>query len=76
MTNLRKDRQKITTIYVTPDGLQRMNKLAQELGYYQTRGAGAGKMGSVSQLVEAIAQGELTLQKADNDPEKTLGFQS
>jgi hypothetical protein len=63
MSKNKDDQQKITTIYVTPIGLQRMNKLAQEFGYYQTRGAGAGKIGSISQLVEAIAQGELTLQK-------------
>jgi len=69
MAKIKKRQQKITTIYVTPDGLQRISELAQEFGYLQTRGAGAGREGSVSQLIEAIARGELTL----HNPAKTLG---
>lgn len=69
-----KERQKLTTIYVTPTGLQRMSQLAQEFGYFQTRGAGAGKMGSISQLVEAIAQGELILHKSPNSENLSLEF--
>ncbi|MCA9921462.1 MAG: hypothetical protein KC421_03770 [Anaerolineales bacterium] len=67
MPNSKKEQQKkITTIYVSPTCLQQMNKLAQAFGYYQTRGAGAGKIGSISQLVEAISKGEITLQKTSN----------
>jgi hypothetical protein len=52
-----------TTIYVSKQGLQNMENLAQRFGYLQTRGAGAGKIGSISQLIEAIAREELTLQR-------------
>ena len=75
MAKSEKNQRKLTTIYVTPVGLQRMNKLAQEFGYYQTRGAGAGKMGSISQLIEAIAQGELTLHRPGDSQEMSLNIQ-
>jgi hypothetical protein len=36
----------------------KLQAIAKELGYIQTRGVGAGKVGSVSQLMQAIAEGE------------------
>lgn len=56
---------KITTIYVTSTSLQEMTNLAQKHGYFQKRGVGAKKIGSISQLIEAIAQGELILQNPE-----------
>lgn len=39
-----------------------LQKLAESLGYIQSRGGGAGR-GSISQLLEAIATGEVKLTK-------------
>lgn len=42
--------------------VETLQKLAESLGYIQTRGGGAGR-GSISQLVEAIAEGEVEVSK-------------
>jgi hypothetical protein len=63
------DKPVITTIYITKEHQQQMEMLAKQWGYYQTRGAGAGKMGSISQLITAIAAGSLTIKPANSpDP--------
>ena len=50
------------TTLLIPDGdRMRLEQIARELGYMQTRGAGAGKLGSISALVCAIAKGDLRL---------------
>jgi hypothetical protein len=38
-----------------------LEKLALKFGYIQERGAGAGRLGSMSALVRAIASGAITL---------------
>lgn len=48
--------------------LARLIALAERLGYTQTRGAGAGKLGSASALCAAIADGKvLAIQPPDGD---------
>lgn len=37
---------------------------AYQLGYIQTRGKEKGKVGSISRLMQAIAQGEVKISKA------------
>ena len=43
---------------------EKVQVIALRLGYVQTRGVGAGKVGSVSQLMQAIAKGEVTVTPA------------
>lgn len=44
--------------------VETLQKLAESLGYIQSRGGGKGR-GSISQLVEAIAKGEVRASKND-----------
>ena len=47
------------TLFLSEQQKERLEALARKHGCLQTRGAGAGKIGSVSALVRAIAIGEL-----------------
>jgi len=38
-----------------------LRRLAAELGYVQTRGIMAGELGSIAQMLEAVARGELVI---------------
>ncbi len=53
-----------STIYYSPTQAARLRALAEKFGYFQTRGVGTGTVGSVSQLVKAIADGELKIVSA------------
>jgi len=55
-----------TTLYVSESDKASLERIARELGYVQTRGAGAGRLGSISALVCAIARREIALVPADS----------
>ncbi len=67
----RVNNQPNTSVVLPREDRERLEELAREFGYTQTRGAGAGKIGSISALMSAIAKGELTLQKKNLDVTKT-----
>ena len=48
-----------TTLMIPDEERARLQEMARELGFIQSRGAGAGKLGSISALVRAIARGKL-----------------
>lgn len=50
-----------TSLYLKPGSVAALVALAEAHGYFQTRGAGIGKLGSASALVDAVARGELSL---------------
>jgi hypothetical protein len=54
-----------TTLYIPDRDRANLERIARELGYVQTRGAGAGKLGSISALVCAIARREVALVPAN-----------
>jgi len=47
-----------TSVELYPGQASKLRAIAFELGYIQTRGVGAGKVGSFSQLAQAIAEGD------------------
>lgn len=57
-----------TSVELLPGQTEAIQKIALELGYRQERGVFAGKLGSMSQLMRAIATGEVKVIKADPDP--------
>jgi hypothetical protein len=57
--------RKLTTISLEAGALARLSDLAAGLGFRQTRGPGAGELGSVSQWANAHASGELVSIWAD-----------
>jgi hypothetical protein len=52
---------KKVTLNLTEEDKQRLESLARKFGYTQTRGAGVGRVGSISKLMHAIAQGKIDL---------------
>ncbi len=52
---------KHTTLLLTEEDKSVLRSLAQRYGYKQTRGAGAGELGSISALMKGIARGEIKL---------------
>lgn len=52
-----------TSIELLPGQAEAIQYIAFELGYIQTRGVGNGKVGSMAQLMQAIAKGEIQLTK-------------
>jgi hypothetical protein len=50
-----------TTLLIPDKYRLRLEEIARDLGYMQTRGAGAGRLGSISALVCAVARGDLEL---------------
>lgn len=48
-----------TTLVIPDEERIQLEQMARELGLVQTRGAGAGKLGSISRLVCVIARGKL-----------------
>lgn len=59
----RQDKQWIhTSIRLASGDSENLQKIATQFGYLQTRGVGAGKVGSISSLIRAIANGEIELQ--------------
>ena len=47
-----------TTLLIPPEDRTRLEEIARSLGCIQTRGAGAGEIGSISALVVGIARGQ------------------
>lgn len=54
-----------SSILVYPGQSQRLQAIAASLGFCQTRGVGAGIIGSISQLMQALAEGEIIATRAD-----------
>lgn len=50
-----------TSVELYPGQSEKLQTVALKFGYVQTRGVGAGKIGSVSQLMQAIAEGKVTV---------------
>jgi hypothetical protein len=59
-----------TTLLMADQDIRRLERLARQLGYMQTRGTGAGRIGSVSALMGAIAQGTVFIKHIRKHPEK------
>ena len=60
-----------TTLLIPEEDKQRLEIIAREFGYMQTRGAGTGTLGSISAFICAIARKEVEIVKPnehDNDP--------
>ncbi len=49
------DNRPRSSIYLTYDQITVLRNLAEKLGYFQTRGAGTGTVGSVSALLAGLA---------------------
>jgi hypothetical protein len=60
---------KKVTLALSEDDKQRLEVLARQLGYLQTRGAGVRQVGSISMLLRAIAQGQIVLARAPETKE-------
>lgn len=56
-----------TSVELLPGQYEAIQRIAFELGYIQTRGVGTGKVGSMAQLMQAIAKGEIKLDKEHNN---------
>lgn len=52
-----------TSVELLPGQYEAIQRIAFELGYVQTRGVGTGKVGSMAQLMQAIATGKVKLTK-------------
>ena len=52
-----------TSVELLPGQYERIQQIAFELDYVQTRGVGAGKVGSMAQLMQAIAKGKVRVIK-------------
>lgn len=50
-----------TQIRLTRETADTLRRLAADLGYVQTRGIMAGELGSVAQMFDAVARGELNI---------------
>lgn len=55
-----------SSIYYTSEQAKKLKRLAEKFGYFQKRGVGTGTIGSISQLVKAIADGEIVIRKESN----------
>lgn len=51
-------------IQLEPGNFGRLQDIAKRLGYVHRAGPGAGKAGSVSTLMDAIAAGEVVVKKS------------
>ena len=50
-------------MYLARDEIKKLERLALALGYFQTRGPGAGELGNVSAMMRAIAAEEVTIER-------------
>lgn len=48
-----------TQVRLSRETADKLRRLAAELGYVQTRGIMAGELGSIAQMFDAVARGEL-----------------
>jgi hypothetical protein len=58
-----------TSVDITPDEVKAVQSIAAKLGYIQRQGGGAG-LGSMAQLMRAIASGEVEV-KPVGQPKET-----
>ena len=55
-----------SSVYYTPAQAERLSQIAASLKLYHTRGPGKSlKLGSVSRLMQAIADGTIVVKRAD-----------
>lgn len=52
-----------TSVELLPGQSKKLQEIALALGYIQTRGVGKGTVGSVAQLMQAIAEGKVRVEK-------------
>lgn len=50
-----------TSVELLPGQSKKLQEVALALGYVQKRGVGTGTVGSIAQLMQAIAKGEITV---------------
>lgn len=55
-----------TSVELLPGQAEQIQRIAFELGYIQTRGVGTGKVGSMAQLMQAIATGQVKVTKSES----------
>lgn len=55
-----------TQIRLERETANTLRRLAAELGYVQTRGIMAGELGSIAQMLEAVARGDLRIVRSDS----------
>lgn len=60
---LRPDRS--TQVRISRETADTLRRLAFELGHVQTRGILAGELGSIAQMFDAVARGELKIEIGD-----------
>lgn len=53
--------KRTTQVRLTRESADALRRLAGELGFVQTRGILAGELGSIAQMLEAVARGELNV---------------
>ena len=53
--------KRTTQVRLTRESADALRRLAADLGFVQTRGILAGELGSIAQMLEALARGELEL---------------
>jgi len=58
-----------SSINLTDKQKEKVIKIARELELYPTRGPGAGKLGSISVLLQAIADGRVVVTPVENAQE-------
>lgn len=57
---------KLTSVELRPGQQEKLADLAYRLGYVIKAGPGTGQIGSVSQLMQAIAAGKVEIQKKND----------
>jgi len=62
-----KEKAKTTSLQISREDLDRLEEMARGLGHLQSTGAGAGKLGNISALVRAIANGAYRLVRTDEE---------
>ncbi len=54
-----------TSIELNPGDVARLQDIAKRLGYVQTRGPEAGKSGSISGMLQAIAENKAHIERIE-----------
>lgn len=57
-------RDRSTQVRISRTTADALRKLAADLGFVQTRGIMAGELGSIAQMFDAVARGELLITPA------------
>lgn len=56
-----------TSVELYPGQAKKLQKIAKALGYVQKRGVGKGSVGSIAQLMQAIAEGKVNLENVPSE---------